>query len=218
MTELSTSCYIEAYSLRVQEIVLGRRDRKKIEFHSNITNCAINLFRSRGYDATTVDGICHDLGISKATFFRYFPAKDAVLRDYLAKVTGDIESKAGEKAEGRTPSTQLREVFQQLDDFFAAEPEIAQALVVSGVLDPTRHPDLAKRFSPDESMAGRILVRAEAHGEFTCASTVTAVSLMLNSFVYSFVGWWVNEGRPAGRSLELVAAIETIIQGAWTTL
>jgi TetR/AcrR family transcriptional regulator, cholesterol catabolism regulator len=198
----------------VGETVLGRRDRKKLEFHANITECALRLFRARGYEATTVDGICHEMGISKATFFRYFPAKEAVLRDHLSNVMVGIETES--MADAKAPSNQLREVFRRLEDFCSSQPEIARAFVVSGVLDPTRHPDVSKRFDPNESVAGRILSKAEEHGEFKCASTVTAVSLMLNSLVYSSIGWWATAGLAAGQKLNLVASIETIIHGACT--
>jgi AcrR family transcriptional regulator len=202
----------------VHDIVLGRRDRKKLEFHTSITDCALTLFRARGYESTTVDAICHELGISKATFFRYFPAKDAVLRDYLNKIMVDIETKAGPEVGAKAASRQLRNVFGRFEQFCAAEPEIARALVVSGVLDPNRHPDLAKRFDPNESVAGRILSKAEERGEFECSGTVTVVSLMLNSLVYTSLGWWVNIGLASGEKPGLVAAIETIIQGTCTTL
>jgi AcrR family transcriptional regulator len=37
------------------------------------------LFRQRGYDGTTAAAIAERAGVSEMTFFRHFPAKDAVL-------------------------------------------------------------------------------------------------------------------------------------------
>jgi AcrR family transcriptional regulator len=39
---------------------------------------AVDLFLRQGYDETTVDDICTTAGISRSTFFRYFPAKEDV--------------------------------------------------------------------------------------------------------------------------------------------
>lgn len=41
----------------------------------------MRLFLERGYDATTVQQIADDAGVSHMTFFRHFPTKEAVLLD-----------------------------------------------------------------------------------------------------------------------------------------
>src|SRR5215831_10019400 len=64
----------------VQEIP-GLRERKKAKLRQQIIDTAIRLFRKRGYEKTRVDDIVRILEISQPTFFRYFPSKDAVLRD-----------------------------------------------------------------------------------------------------------------------------------------
>src|SRR5579864_5366711 len=64
----------------VQEIT-GLRERKKARLRQQIIETAIRLFRKQGYEKTRVDDIVRILEISQPTFFRYFPSKDAVLRD-----------------------------------------------------------------------------------------------------------------------------------------
>jgi AcrR family transcriptional regulator len=57
----------------------GVRERKRIETQQRITEAAIRLFGKHGYEATTLDAIAVEAGISRRTFFHYFKSKDEVL-------------------------------------------------------------------------------------------------------------------------------------------
>jgi AcrR family transcriptional regulator len=61
-----------------------RRERKKEETRRRIFEAAIDLFRSKGFEATTVDEITEKADVGRGTFFNYFPRKDAVLA-YLSE-------------------------------------------------------------------------------------------------------------------------------------
>src|SRR5579862_9133720 len=60
---------------------LGLRERKKARLRQQIVETAVRLFRKHGYENTRIEDIVNILEISQPTFFRYFPSKDAVLRD-----------------------------------------------------------------------------------------------------------------------------------------
>ena len=61
--------------------VPGLRERKKARLRQQIIDTSIRLFRKQGYEKTRVEDIVRVLEISQPTFFRYFPSKDAVLRE-----------------------------------------------------------------------------------------------------------------------------------------
>lgn len=52
------------------------RERTRRLAQLELTNVAQDLFLERGYENTTVDQIAAAAGMSKRTFFRYFPSKD----------------------------------------------------------------------------------------------------------------------------------------------
>lgn len=59
----------------------GLRARKKQQVRNAILTVCGRLFRARGFDETTIDEIVEAVGISRQTFFNYFPGKDAVLAE-----------------------------------------------------------------------------------------------------------------------------------------
>lgn len=59
---------------------MGLRAEKKNKLRGRILANAIQLFKERGFDEVTIDDIIGQLEISQATFFNYFPSKDAILQ------------------------------------------------------------------------------------------------------------------------------------------
>jgi len=53
------------------------REEKKAKTRKQIFQSGMRLFMKQGFDETTVDDIAKAAGISRRTFFRYFPTKEA---------------------------------------------------------------------------------------------------------------------------------------------
>jgi AcrR family transcriptional regulator len=60
---------------------VGLRERKKQAIRRRILDTCDRLFRSDGFDETTIDRILEEVEISRQTFFNYFAGKDAVLAE-----------------------------------------------------------------------------------------------------------------------------------------
>jgi AcrR family transcriptional regulator len=68
-----------AYNLPRMPAPSRSREQKKAETRTRILRYAHEAFRTRGFASTTIDDICEAVGISKRTYFRYFPDKEALL-------------------------------------------------------------------------------------------------------------------------------------------
>lgn len=69
--------------------MLNRRQRKKEETRESIINCAITLFKEKGYYKTSMDEIAEKVDVSKATLYNYFQDKGAILVAYFQSAIAD---------------------------------------------------------------------------------------------------------------------------------
>jgi mycofactocin system transcriptional regulator len=75
--------------------------RRRSTTRHHITDVALELFASRGFDEVSVDDVAEAAGIGRRTLFRYYPSKNAIpwgdfdahlqhLRELLAAVDSDV--------------------------------------------------------------------------------------------------------------------------------
>ncbi|MEU7003192.1 TetR family transcriptional regulator [Nonomuraea sp. NPDC046570] len=98
----------------------GLRERTRRAVRSQLAEVAMKLFIERGFDETTVDDIAGAAGISKRSFFRYFPAKEDVVFEGVQALGDDIaeEFRNRPATEGPWESLHavLREWNQEIED------------------------------------------------------------------------------------------------------
>ncbi|WP_456503968.1 TetR/AcrR family transcriptional regulator [Arthrobacter sp. UYCu723] len=82
-----------------------------------ILSTAFRLFYAQGLRAAGIDTIIAESGVAKATFYKYFPAKDELILAYLEKAdgiwTGQLHAAAD--AAGPDPAARLVGLFDALE-------------------------------------------------------------------------------------------------------
>lgn len=77
----------------------SRRERNKQATRRAISTAALDLMREQGYEALTVDLVAEQAGVSRRTFFNYFPSINDALHDHVAWIFEHTEVRLAERAE-----------------------------------------------------------------------------------------------------------------------
>jgi AcrR family transcriptional regulator len=167
----------------------SRRERKKEETRHRIFHAAVDLFRERGFEHTTVDDITEKADVAKGTFFNYFPRKEAVL-GYLSeeRLSAIEENAAALFAADRPAHEKLIEIYLTAAAAYDEDQELARFVLV----------ELMRRaFRPNEEGAVRwhaivetLLRQGQERGEIRAdITTERGESLLTGTFLATLFQW-----------------------------
>lgn len=105
-----------------------------------LVDAGVKLMRARGYNATTVDDICTDAGVTKGGFFHYFKSKDDIAHAAVEHFFED-KAKQYEVAPFRKLANPLDRVFGRLN--YVRETVGGKGGVTKGCLIGTLAQELA---------------------------------------------------------------------------
>jgi AcrR family transcriptional regulator len=81
---------------------LPLRERKKLRARRALADAALRMFTEKGFDATTLEELAEEAEVSKSTFFRAFPAKEAAAIEAEAELwTAYLAALADRQLSGR---------------------------------------------------------------------------------------------------------------------
>src|SRR4051794_25629539 len=90
------------------------RERHAERTRDAIVTAAFELFADKGFAATTVDEIAERADVAPRTFFRYFPAKEAVLFEGSGDQVGDAVARLRARPTDESPYESLLAVLRSI--------------------------------------------------------------------------------------------------------
>jgi AcrR family transcriptional regulator len=192
----------------------GLRERKKARLRRQIVDTAVRLFRERGYNNTRVADITEALEISQGTFFRYFPSKNAVLREVRREVLRRFYQALEEGSAGGSFEAGLKRAYGQLAHFITADPTLSRAVMMTGSGLPWTSPDAEDRqvirgASPLEDA----LKKAQSTGELALSPSAVQLSQILWGMMSVVIAQW-SLTRDYDIREHMFAAIDVFLNGS----
>jgi AcrR family transcriptional regulator len=213
---------IQVHSTRVNKPAakesVGLRERKKARLRQQIIDTSVRLFRSRGYENTRVEDIVRILEISQPTFFRYFPSKDAVLREVgrrgFSCIKEHLETELSSKA---TTAERLLHMYEGMAREVESDRRLWRAVVLSGAMDPIRSPEMRRPEEIAVSLLREILAEGRKRGEITSAFPVAHLAEFMEGLYTTVVRRWaVDLCGPHSLSERVRSAVHFFLKGVQT--
>src|SRR6202162_4110338 len=195
--------------------VPGLRERKKARLRQQIIETAIRLFRKQGYEKTRIDDIVKILEISQPTFFRYFPRKDAVLRDVGKRGFECIAERLKSDLSTKADTTErLHRLYHAMALEAEADRPLWKAVVLSGAMDPVRSPEARGVEGVAVSRLREILAQGQERPEITSAFPVVHLAEFMEALYHTVVRQWTVDLTGPHKLTERVdSAVEFFLRG-----
>jgi AcrR family transcriptional regulator len=194
---------------------VGLRQRKKARLRQQIIETSIKLFRKHGYEETRIDDVVQALEISQPTFFRYFPSKDAVLREVGERGYACIcERLRSELSSNADTEERLRRLYVTMAREVETDRRLWQAVVLSGAMDPVRSAELRGHEEAAASLLRDILTQGQKRGEVTRAFPVVHLAEFMEGLYNTVVRQWAVDLTGPHKLTERVrSAVEFFLRG-----
>jgi AcrR family transcriptional regulator len=109
---------------------LGRREEKREATRQDILSAASHLFKSKGYETTSVDDIVISANVAKGTFYYHFEKKDDLLMALQELKLQESSSHARERLKaGDSPKQVLMTFLLDAAHWTDENPELAKAML-----------------------------------------------------------------------------------------
>ncbi|MBI5837104.1 MAG: TetR/AcrR family transcriptional regulator [Candidatus Eisenbacteria bacterium] len=168
---------------------VSRRERKKDETRQRIFRAAVDLFREKGFEATTIDDITERSDVAKGTFFNYFPRKDSVLGYFSDRQLEEVEANLGAVLAGDLPVREkLHRIYGTAAAAYSEDRELSRFILVEL---------MSRAFSPAEEsamrwhdMTAQILTRGIEAGEMRSDMDPLRAEAVLTGVYFATVYTW----------------------------
>jgi len=195
---------------------LGLRERKKARLRQQIIDTSIRLFRKRGYESTRVEDIVQILEISQPTFFRYFPSKDAVLREVGRRGFNCIkEHLETELSSDATTAERLQRMYEDMAREVESDRPLWRAIVLSGAMDPVRSPQMRRADEIACALLRAVLQEGQKRGEVTKKFPPSHLAEFMEGLYTTVVRRWaVDLSGPHSLNERVRSAVAFFLEGA----
>jgi TetR/AcrR family transcriptional regulator, cholesterol catabolism regulator len=197
-------------------LILGRREDKREATRQEILNAAAELFRTKGYESTSVDDIVLTANLAKGTFYYHFQKKDDLV---LALQESQLMEAAGiareALANGESPRKVLFDYLAKAAKWTEDNSELARALFRHKFEKMKNECPPGEQHGPPPSIKKyffdlliEIIERAQKVGELRSDMKAAEIAQVVVPVVMSArMSWLMGRHGPSGADSEPLSTV-----------
>jgi AcrR family transcriptional regulator len=180
-----------------------RRQRRNAENRETILHAAEAVILRRGFSESTMDDVAREADFSKATVYKYFPAKSDLVLSILIHFMEDIERILDDILASRPdPSEGLRRMLRATLEFHEKKENIARVILLDSSMSKVMRLFMSEGTRPEGAAEREFLGLLKAARRRLHDKAGTLVAAGIRSGVFRAV-----------RIPDLMAYIDAVIQG-----
>ena len=181
-----------------------------------ITDTAMDLFKEKGYENTSVNDICKACKISKGTFYYHFPNKDELTYEFYEKIFSEFSEVLADLITISNAKDQLWAVYEySIDRTIALTPQVLYALMLSDIqkgltfFSPYGDHTLPTGGSRNLKLQIELVKKGQKEGNIRQGDPITLVRTFISALIGIAITWSSNDG-PFDEKEELRKAFDII--------
>ncbi len=192
------------------------RERNKQKVTERIVAAAMELFKSRGCEQTTMDDIAERAEISRGTLFNYFPSKDALLLPWGQEILEEYVKPKLAKYLDTQPRTidVLQFLFASMSESVLAAPDLMRAFV-GEALKPTNRPHMDRTRTDMLEIFAQVLRYGQSRGDVRTDLPAESMAAYISALQTGLLFHLLESGKVAD-SPQVIARLLMFIEAGMT--
>jgi AcrR family transcriptional regulator len=183
----------------VNSSLTSLRDRQREHTRSEIVRVAFELFATHGYEKVSVEMIAAEAGISRATFFNYFPQKELILREVASARAEKLKAVIGAllSADHAPTVDGILQAILKIAEENARITVRSKKLILETVFhNVSRGPLMAARGQAVEALTGIFARIRKASPARTKRAPRLIAEVVMSIFIATMLEWLMRDGLP----------------------
>jgi AcrR family transcriptional regulator len=200
---------------------VGRREDNKRRTREALVETGLALFREHGFEETRVQDIVERVGVSPATFFNYFPTKDAILEAQAEAATDLYAALLRHELERREASVgaRLEQITRVLAQALGSDPVISRLMATRTALFFGSSGPKADKDRASQKLLAELFVQGQSSAEIDAAADpLQLAELYSATMMLTTMNWLTDWFGATGQALDerLLATLRIFLNGART--
>jgi AcrR family transcriptional regulator len=187
----------------------------EVRSSDRILQSALELFSSKGYDATSVREICEASGITKPTLYHFYGSKEGVYRALVEGVLDRFRSELVDRIGEPGPvDERLQRVARQYFDAARGQRDLMRFLFSIVHNPPESAPaiDLSSFYEDIVRRVSEVTDEGVRRGELAPGPTDVRMLLFMGALGEALCGWMLH-GRPELTHALADSIVDTLLRG-----